>query len=136
MGVICDTCIWIGIETGRLRQSAVADLAGGQPVYLTPVTIAELHHGAMVAPNPRERRKRLRALESLRAKPCLPIDRDTGEVFGSVLAMLRQAGGSSRKKIQDVWIASVALQNEMPVMTSNSADFDNIPGLKVLPAPV
>ena len=64
MGFLIDTCIWIDVERGTLSP---ADVAGSDPVFISPVTIAELKYGAEHSPNTDIRRQRLVALQR---NPC------------------------------------------------------------------
>jgi len=91
VGFLIDTCIWVEVERGRMAPSDVASFTGEEPVYLSPVTIAELRFGAETA-DADLRQKRLAAVERLRQKPVLRIDAATGEVFGSLAAQLRASG--------------------------------------------
>jgi predicted nucleic acid-binding protein len=50
MGFLIDTCIWVDVERGFLAPADIAGITGDEPVYLSPVTIAELKFGAEVAP--------------------------------------------------------------------------------------
>ena len=45
MGFLIDTCIWIDVEQGMLAPADVAAITGNAPVYLSPITIAELKFG-------------------------------------------------------------------------------------------
>jgi predicted nucleic acid-binding protein len=49
MGVIIDTCIWVDIERGRLSLGDVQTVTGSDPVFMSPVTIAELAFGVEMA---------------------------------------------------------------------------------------
>ena len=49
MGFLIDTCAWIDVEQGTLAPADVATLTREEPVFLSPVTIAELRFGAEVA---------------------------------------------------------------------------------------
>ena len=44
-----DTCVWIDVERGALAPADVAAFTGDEPVYLSPITIAELKFGAEAA---------------------------------------------------------------------------------------
>jgi predicted nucleic acid-binding protein len=82
-----------------------------------------------VADNEAIRQKRMAALNRLKKKPSLHIDEETGAIFGSVSAQLKKAGRSSDFRIQDVWIASQAIQHGYRLLTRNQKDFQDIPGL-------
>ncbi|MHB8764369.1 MAG: PIN domain-containing protein [Deferrisomatales bacterium] len=138
MGFLIDTCIWIEVERGRLAPGDVASFTADEPVFLSPVTIAELRFGAEIAASPELRQKRLAAVERLRQKPVLRIDAATGEVFGALSAQLRASGRGHAFRVQDVWLASQAIQHGLRLATFNRKDFEDVPGLDllVLPAPV
>ncbi len=132
MGVLIDTCIWIDVEQGKLAPADVAAITGNEPVFLSPVTIAELKFGAECAGTAAIRQQRLAALARLRKKPVLQIDEETGEIFGSLAAQLKTAGKTHRPRIQDLWLASQAIQHGYPLLTRNSKDFTDIPGIQLL----
>lgn len=129
MGFLIDTCAWIDVEQGALAPADVATLTRDEPVFLSPVTIAELRFGAEVAKDPGMRQKRLAALRRLQRKPLLPLDGATGDIFGSLAAAIKAAGRQHRYRVQDLWIASQAVQHGFGLLTRNRRDFEDIPGL-------
>ena len=135
MGVVVDTCIWIDVERGNLSPGDVQQFTGEHPVFITPVTIAELTFGVEMAISDAIRHKRIASLERLKKKPLLSIDAETGTVFGRLAATLKQKGRSADFRLQDLWIASIAVQNGFPVLTRNLKDFEDIPGLSLLHIP-
>ena len=132
MGFLMDTCVWIDVERGLLAPADVAAFTGDEPVYLSPITIAELKFGAEAAADARIRQKRLSALARLRRKPLLPIDGDTGDVFGRLAAQLKTATRKPRQRVQDLWLASQAIQHSYRFLTRNETDFADIPGLDLI----
>jgi len=131
MGILIDTCIWIDVEQGNLSPAEIVAVTGTEPVYLSPVTIAELKFGAECAATAAIRQQRLAALARIRLKPALRIDETTGEIFGSLAAQLKMNGRSHRPRIQDLWLASQAIQHGFVLLTRNLSDFEDIPGLQV-----
>lgn len=129
MGFLIDTCAWIDVERGALAPADVATLTRDEPVFLSPVTIAELKFGAEVAKDSSVRQKRLAALRRIRRKPLLPLDGATGDIFGSLAATIKAAGRQHRYRVQDLWIASQAVQHGFGLLTRNRRDFEDIPGL-------
>jgi len=71
-------------------------------------------------------------LARMRLKPLLPVDGDTGEVFGRLAAHLKSAGRKPRHRVQDLWIASQAIQHSYRLVTRNKKDFEDIPGLDMV----
>ncbi len=74
MGFLIDTCVWVDVERGALARADVSALTHNEPVFLSPVTVAELRFGAEVAPDARTRHKRLAALRRLERATCFPLD--------------------------------------------------------------
>ena len=132
MGVLIDTCIWIDVEHGVLSPDVLLSLLGNEPVYLSPVTIAELQFGAECSATAAIRQQRLAVLAKMRKKPTLRIDLETGEIFGMLAAALKKAGKTHRPRIQDLWLASQAIQHNCMLLTRNTKDFSDIPGLKLV----
>lgn len=132
MGFLIDTCIWIDVERGTLSPEDVAAVTGDEPVYLSPVTIAELKFGAENVKSSDIRQKRLAALARLKKKPVLMIDESTGEIFGDVAAQIRKNGLQHHYRVQDLWIASQAIQHGFSLLTLNKKDFEDIPGLNLV----
>ena len=135
MGVIIDTSVWIEIEQGRLAPADVAAITGTEPVYLAPPVLAELEYGVMRARTPDQRHRRAAAVARNRKKPCLVIDAETGLTFGRLAADLDIAGRSATHRVQNLWLAALAVQHNLKVLTQNPKDFRDVPGLTVLAIP-
>jgi predicted nucleic acid-binding protein len=132
MGFLIDTCIWIDVERGAIAPADVASVTGEEPVFLSPVTIAELKYGAENAKTADLRQKRLAALARLKRKPLLMIDENTGEIFGDIAAEVRKIGSQHHYRVQDLWLASQAIQHGCRFLTHNRKDFADIPGLALV----
>jgi predicted nucleic acid-binding protein len=66
-------------------------------------------------------------------KPLLPIDADTADVFGELAGLLAKSSGRShRTRVQDLWLASQAIQHGLGLVTRNPGDFADIPGLELV----
>ena len=133
MGYLIDTCIWVDVERGRIAPADVYGICGEEPVFISPVTIAELTFGLEMSKNDAIKNKRIAALEKLKKKPILYIDELTGDIFGKVTAGIFKAGKGMKYRIQDLWIACQALQYNYFLLTGNIKDFKDIPGLKLVP---
>ena len=131
MGVILDTSIWVDVERGRLAPRDVAAVTGDEPVYLVPPVIAELEYGVHRAKTDAQRIRRAGAVARVRKKPCLVIDKDTGETFGRLAAALDSKGKPSTHRTHDIWVAAIAVQHHLKVLTRNGKDFDGIPGVDI-----
>ena len=135
MGYLIDTCIWVSVERGVLAPADVANVTSKDAVYISPFTIAELKFGAEVSKKADLRHKRLAALSRLMHKPLLRIDEVTGDIFGSLAATLCGAGRGHHFRVQDLWLASQAIQHNFFFLTHNLKDFQDIPGLELVGFP-
>lgn len=132
MGVLIDTCVWVEVERGRLSAADVAAFTGKEPVFISPVTIAELQFGVETAARPEIRQVRSSALARLKRKPLLRIDGDTGIIAGQLNVSLQKMGRSADHRIHDVWLAAQAIQHSFGFLTLNRKDFKDIPGLRLI----
>ena len=135
MGFLIDTGIWVTIERGALAPADVHAVTKTAPIFISPVTIAELQYGAEMAANAGIRQKRLMAIRRLKRKPMLRIDNETGEVFGTLAAQLAHKRGHDFR-VQDLWMAAQAVQHAYRLLTFNAKDFQDIPGLDLVPMPI
>ena len=134
-GYLIDTCIWIDVEQGRIGPADVATITGGAPVFLSPITLAELKLGVEVCTDPDVKQQRQVTLRRMLRKPTLQIDGDTSQVFGEIAAAVLQQGASHRHRTQDLWLAAQAIQHDLNFLTSNERDFRDIPGLRLASGP-
>jgi len=132
MGFLIDTCIWIDVERGAITPGDVARYTKKEPVFISPVTLAELAFGAEMARTEDIRQKRMAALARLRKKPFVIIDEMTGDIFGRIAATLWREGKHHKYRVQDLWLASQAIQNGLKILTKNEKDFKDIPGLDLV----
>lgn len=93
----------------------------------TVVTLGKLYFGAANSVRSEENRRRIRDLEA-RVRFLAP-DSATAAVYGSVLKRLRDRGRPI--PTNDIWIAALALQHDLPLLTHDS-HFREIDALSVL----
>jgi predicted nucleic acid-binding protein len=132
VGFLIDTSLWIAIERGRLSAADIHAITRQEPVYLSPVNLAEVRFGIELMKNAKQKQRAVTALRRMRRKPLLRITGETAEVFGMIAAKLTQAGRGADFRIQDLWLAAQAIQRDFTVLTSNTKDFKDVPGLKWL----
>lgn len=130
-GFLIDTCIWIDVEQGRIGPADVAAVTGEAPVFLSPVTLAELKLGIEVCTDQAIKQQRQVTFRRMVRKPTLQIDGGTSEVFGEIAGAIAQSGATPRHRIQDLWLAAQAIQHDLDFLTRNERDFRDIPGLRL-----
>ena len=132
MGWLIDTSIWIAVERGRLGAGDIHALTRQEPVYLSPVNVAEMHFGLEMLRAGALKQKAAATLRRLRRKPQVRITLETAEVFGALAAHVKKAGRDASVRINDLWLAAQAIQRDFTLLTSNPKDFEDIPRLKMV----
>lgn len=135
MGWLIDTSLWIAVERGQLGAADIAAITRQEPVYLSPMNVAEIQFGVELLPAGAKKQKATAALRRLRRKPQLRITVETAEVFGALAAKLKKARRDPNVRINDLWLAAQAIQRNLKLLTLNPRDFKDIPGLKMIALP-
>jgi predicted nucleic acid-binding protein len=94
--------------------------------------VAEIRFGIELMSDGRQKQRAMAALRRMRRKPLLRITRETAEVFGVLAAALTRSGRGTRFRVQDLWLASQAVQRDFTLITADSRDFKDVPGLKIV----
>jgi predicted nucleic acid-binding protein len=132
VGWVIDTGLWIAVERGTLSAADVHAITRQEPVYLSPVNVAEIQLGLDLLPSGSQKQRARAMLRRLRRKPQLRITVETAQTFGSLAARLRKSGHDPRVRVNDLWLAAQAIQRDFRLLTSNAKDFGDIPGLKLV----
>ncbi|HWH11612.1 MAG TPA: type II toxin-antitoxin system VapC family toxin [Solirubrobacteraceae bacterium] len=119
---LLDTSGFIASETGRQVDAARLPLEGA----ISPVTVAELHVGVLVAGAADTRARRLATLEAVADIEILAIDAAVAASWALLRVHLAQAG--RRLNVNDLWIAATALAHRVPVITHDD-DFGPVDGV-------
>jgi predicted nucleic acid-binding protein len=131
VGWLIDTNIWIAVERGALSAADVHAITRQDPVYLSPINVAEIGLGLELLRAGSQKQRATAMLRRLRRKPQLRITVDTGEIFGRLAGRLRKAGRDPRVRVNDLWLAAQAIERDFHLLTANGKDFADIPGLQV-----
>lgn len=116
---LLDTSVLIAHESGRRLD--VESLPEQSAVSV--VTIGELHAGVLAAADTATRARRLATLDAVSVIEPLPITAEAARRWSELRVRLAELG--RRAKVNDLWIAAVALANGMDVVTRDD-DFDAI----------
>lgn len=136
MGFLIDSSLWIAIERGRIAAGDIHAITGQGAVYLSPVNLAEIRFGIELMTVPATKQKAMASLRRMRRKPLLRITGETAETFAVLAAAIRRAGRGADFRIQDLWLASQAVQRDLTLLTANPKDFEDVPGLKCIAVPL
>ena len=130
--MIFDTSIWVGLASGQMSSQAVLKAAGDEQVYISAISLGELSFGVESCIDPAVRMLRTRYLRSLQDRPVLDVSSLTGSAFGMLAACVKQSEpGRARTRVNDLWIAAQAIENDYALLTANLKDFEGLPGLRV-----
>lgn len=123
MAWMMDTSVAIYLRDGTEELIERVAGLGGDPV-MSIVSQVELEGGVYRDPSQTARRRvRLDAL--LEAVTILPFDEAAAQSYRGIVAVV----GFSRTRILDRMIAAQALASGMSLVTTNGADFRDVPGL-------
>lgn len=89
------------------------------------MTVAELWYGAARRPDPQRKRAAWTAV--LAPFAVLPFDRASAERHGVLRHELRHRPIGER----DLFIAAIALANDLTLVTHDGAEYERVPGLRV-----
>ena len=131
MGWLIDTNIWIAVERGALSAADIHAITRQDPVYLSPINVAEIAFGLELLRSGSQKQRAAAMLRRLRRKPQLRITVDTAEIFGRLAARLRKAGRDPHVRVNDLWLAAQAIERDFRLLTANGKDFADVPGLRM-----
>lgn len=131
MGVIFDSCVWVGLAANQVDRQTVLDVAGDALVFTSVISLGELSFGVQSCADPAERAMRAAYLRQIETRPTLGVSLHTASAFGMLAAAVKQSGRSPRPRYNDLWIAAQAIEHGHVLLTLNASDFADLPGLRV-----
>jgi tRNA(fMet)-specific endonuclease VapC len=111
----------------RKRIDLADHISPDEELATTAISVAELTHGAQRSERHDDNLARLEVL--LSALFILPFDESTARRFGRLKANLEATGEPLDD--MDLQIASIALENNLPLLTNNTKHFKRIEGLQL-----
>ncbi len=121
--VILDTCYLIDLERKRLNATEFLAQNHTEALSVTVVNAGELACGFDAQELPK-------LWPLLRQFQILEITLEAAAHYASIYRALRASGNLIGGN--DMWIASIALANKLPIVTNNIRDFSRIPSLRVI----
>ncbi|QKW15691.1 type II toxin-antitoxin system VapC family toxin [Verrucosispora sp. NA02020] len=95
-----------------------------EEMVISAVTLAELSAGPHHADDHAERARRTSVLQHTEATfDPLPFDAEAARAFGMISSAVLATGRTTRRRLADLMIASVAHANRLPLYTTNPNDF-------------
>jgi tRNA(fMet)-specific endonuclease VapC len=131
VALLIDTDLLVDVERG-VRSPEVEQLLADEERAISVITVSELLHGVHRATGARRARRRAFVEHLLAGLEPIPVTEPVARVHADVWAQLAQAGRVVGA--HDLWIGATALAHGLGVATRNVADFERIPGLRVIAA--
>ena len=131
MGMIFDSCVWVGLSCNQVDAQAVIEAAGDFPVFTSAISIGELSFGMHSCADATVRSMRAPYLRQVESRPVLEVSKHTAAAFGLLAAAVMQSGRSPRPRCNDLWIAAQAIEHGYVLLTLNAGDFADLPGLRI-----
>ena len=126
MSFILDTDHCIAILRGHLDIRSKIDST--TPLFITAITVSELIYGAYKSQRPEHHLAQVELL--IESVTVLPFDTSAGRRCGALKDSLRRTGNLIAEP--DLQIASITLENLLPLVTHNQKHFDRIPRLELV----
>ncbi len=128
--VVVDTDVISFLFKNHPFAAIYQTILAGRPLAASLITFAEIEYG-MEAKNWGANRRALMRRFLDRFTPLLP-DMETARFWAQIKSAREKKGRPI--SFADAWIASAALQLNLPLVTHNAADFNAVDGLVVLTA--
>jgi tRNA(fMet)-specific endonuclease VapC len=129
VALLIDTDLLIDAERG-VGTAAVETVLGDEERAISVITVSELLHGVHRATGARRARRSAFVEHLLAGIRAIPITEPVARVHAEVWA--QQAARGQVIGAHDLWIAATALAHGLGVGTRNAADFERVPGLRVV----
>ncbi len=132
MPIIVDTNVFIDAENDQLDLSLIPSLQS-ETVYIAAVTVSELLTGVKMAKTAEEQIHRHTFVENILSHvPVLDFNSEVARTYAELYGFALSQGKRSKLNVHDLQIAATALVYHYPILTSNTDDFDHIPGVRVI----
>ena len=110
---LLDTSVIIALESDRPVDFGALPLEH----FVCSISLGELHLGVHSAPSAESRSARVATLEAMAGLATLAVNSTAAAHWGRLRFRLSEAG--RRINVNDLWIASVALAHNVPVVTQD-----------------
>jgi tRNA(fMet)-specific endonuclease VapC len=133
MAVLIDTDLLVDRQRG-VGAPSLEEVLGDEERAISVVTVSELLHGVHRATGARRARRGAFVEHLLAGISAIPITVPVARVHADIWSQLVDRGEIIGA--HDLWIAATGLAHGLGVATRKAADFERVPGLRVLSPPV
>jgi tRNA(fMet)-specific endonuclease VapC len=129
VGLLIDTDLLVDRERGVGLPETEA-LLGDEERAISVITVSELLHGVHRASGARGARRSAFVEHLLAGLRAIPVTEPVARVHAQLWAELADRGQAVGA--HDLWIGATAVAHGLGVATRNAADFQRVPGLRVV----
>ncbi len=126
--LLLDTNIVSYIMKNAPQAKLYENHLSGKTLAISFITVGELWAWAEHAQWGEQKRKKLES--ALRNFVVIPYDYEIAKKYGEIITQRKHIGKPI--SFADAWIAACALRHQVPLVTHNAKDFENIPNLSVI----
>jgi len=132
MGLVIDTNVLIDAENGRFELVNLSSFSQHGDAFIAAVTVSELLTGVHLAKNKDIQVRRSAFVEAIIGEiPVLDFNEKIARVYAEIYSHFIKPRSKKEGNVHDLQIAATAIAYGYPVLTSNTTDFNKIPGLTV-----
>lgn len=129
MPYLLDSDVLIYYIDGLDRVHVLVTEIANDGIAISSVSYMEAREGIGRSQDPRIAQFRLDDL--LVTSPVIPFGRAEALRCADIRELLRSEGKRVRQRALDLMIAATALEHDLTLVTNNSADFQDVPGLRL-----
>lgn len=126
--LLLDTNIVSYVMKGSPQAKLYENHLSGKTLAISFITVGELWAGAAYAQWGESKRKKLES--AIRNYVVIPYDYLVAKTYGEIVAYRKRKG--KPVAFADAWIAACAVRHQVPHVTHNGQDFEDIPGLTII----
>jgi len=127
--VVLDTDILIGfLRNNKEAVSKISELLAKHVIlFTTSINTAELYFGAYLSEKTKENLETIEKL--IKTINIIPFELNHSKIYGEIRSDLQKKGEIINEL--DIFIATIAIEKDLPIITRNTKHFDRIMKLKV-----
>lgn len=129
MTYLIDTDIALDHLAGRPEATQLLDELADEGLYISIVTYMETYQSVLGSPNRQEAQEQFAAFVAV--VPVLPFSEAIAERCAVLREDLKGQGKRVRSRALDLMIAATALAHHLILVTRNTRDYADVPGLQI-----
>jgi predicted nucleic acid-binding protein len=131
MAYLIDTDIVLDHLAAVSTATELLDMLADSALSISIITYMEAYQGVLRSTHRQEAQEQFEAFVAVVST--LPLSEEVARRCAELREMLRVQGGRVRARALDLIIAATALENNLILVTRNTRDYADIPGLRLHP---